>query len=640
MKKLFVTLLALISLFSCQKSEYDIIQDFDDSELFATMENLNATRTSMDENNNVLWSEDDQIVAFMKTTFGSKYQIKEQYVGTTTGGFSKIEVSSGDDLESGQEINHNVVLYPYSGEVVCMKNDTESPTRSYKLNVVLPEIQYYAENSFGNGTFPMVAVSTSNQITFRNVCGGVKLQLKGVDKIKSIKLEGLEEELISGKSTVVCYADGNAPSITMNAAEATTTVTLDCTEAGVQLNETTPTTFILAVPPVTFASGMKITITDTDGMSKTFTNRSSNTITRSNLLTFPTVTYKQENSSGNDESAADLSQYTDLSTDGTANCYLVKVAGKYKFKAVKGNSTTSAGEVSKAEVLWESFGTDATPQEGDLVTAAGYKDGYVYFSTPETFANGNASIAVKDANGTILWSWHIWCSKEGWTDQVYANNAGTMMDRNLGATSATPGNVGALGLLYQWGRKDPFLGSSSINSSLAFASSTGNWTKVYEAQTVDYSVANPLVFICEFEWCSGEGSYDSDYSKRWMDTEKTMYDPCPVGYRVPEGGEDGIWNASKVRTEWNTTNKGMYWQLANGSDAWYPAAGYYMGNPDGGGWIEGVGSWGLCWSATPFPGSYDIVYSFSFGYDGNVSPAFYFMNRVTGNSVRCLRESN
>ena len=36
-----------------------------------------------------------------------------------------------------------------------------------------------------------------------------------------------------------------------------------------------------------------------------------------------------------------------------------------------------------------------------------------------------------------------------------------MMDRNLGATSATPGNVGSLGLLYQWGRKDPFLGSSS-----------------------------------------------------------------------------------------------------------------------------------------------------------------------------------
>ena len=90
------------------------------------------------------------------------------------------------------------------------------------------------------------------------------------------------------------------------------------------------------------------------------------------------------------------------------------------------------------------------PNVGDLVRNVGYKDGYVYFSTPTNFASGNASIAVLDTSGTILWSWHIWCSAEGWDDDVYANNAGTMMDRNLGATSATPGSVGALGLIYQW----------------------------------------------------------------------------------------------------------------------------------------------------------------------------------------------
>ena len=205
MKKLFVTLLALISLFSCQKSEHAIIQDFDDSELFATIENLNATRTSMDENNNVLWSEDDQIVAFMKTTLPVKYQIMEPFVGSTTGGFNEIVEESGNNLYTGVEIYHNVVLYPYSTDVWCMKNDNSNPTKSYKLNVVLPQTQYYAENSFGNGSFPMAAVSSSRQFTFKNVCGGVKLQLKGVDKIKSIKLEGLAEELISGKSTVVCY---------------------------------------------------------------------------------------------------------------------------------------------------------------------------------------------------------------------------------------------------------------------------------------------------------------------------------------------------------------------------------------------------------------------------------------------------
>ena len=61
-----------------------------------------------------------------------------------------------------------------------------------------------------------------------------------------------------------------------------------------QLNENTPTTFIIAVPPVTFASGMKITITDTDGQSKTLTNTESNTVKRSTLLNFPVITYKKE----------------------------------------------------------------------------------------------------------------------------------------------------------------------------------------------------------------------------------------------------------------------------------------------------------------------------------------------------------
>lgn len=96
-----------------------------------------------------------------------------------------------------------------------MKYDNKTPANAYKLNLVLPEIQAYAENSFANGSFPMVAVSSDNQLTFRNICGGVKLQFKGVDKIKSIKFEGLAGELLSGKSSVVAYVDGSVPAITM-----------------------------------------------------------------------------------------------------------------------------------------------------------------------------------------------------------------------------------------------------------------------------------------------------------------------------------------------------------------------------------------------------------------------------------------
>ena len=87
----------------------------------------------------------------------------------------------------------------------------------------------------------------------------------------------------------------------------------------------------------------------------------------------------------------DISGYADLSAEGTANCYLIKTAGNYKFKAVMGNSNATVGNVKKAEVLWETFGTDVMPNEGDLIASVFYQDGYVCFSTPETFADGNAS---------------------------------------------------------------------------------------------------------------------------------------------------------------------------------------------------------------------------------------------------------
>ena len=330
----------------------------------------------------------------------------------------------------------------------------------------------------------------------------------------------------------------------------------------------------------------------------------------------------------------DLSQYTDLSAEGTANCYLVKSAGNYKLKAVKGNSTTSVGDAYKASVLWETFGTATTPNIGDLVTNAGYKDGYVYFSTPSTFANGNASIAVHDANNTILWSWHIWCSAEGWEDDIYANNAGILMDRNLGATSAMPGSVGALGLMYQWGRKDPFLSSSSISTNTD-AASTGTWNAVSEQQTVESACQNPTTFICTSEWCTGDGSGTNTGDLRWKDTEKTAYDPCPVGYRVPKGGEDEFWATSMVTTSWDNTNKGINWTLADGTTAWYPAVGRRSCNS---GALGQVGSDGYCWSASPNPSTSRDAYHL-FCHNSNVGAAGS-SSRGNGTSIRCFREGS
>lgn len=339
-----------------------------------------------------------------------------------------------------------------------------------------------------------------------------------------------------------------------------------------------------------------------------------------------------------------MSSATDLSSSTSANCYIVSNAGLYKFKTVKGNSNESVGSVASASILWETFGTDTEPELLDLISGVCYKDGYIAFQTVDTFKEGNAVIAAKDVDGNILWSWHIWLTDQP-QEQEYYNNAGVMMDRNLGSTSATPGDVGALGLLYQWGRKDPFLGSSSISSS-EVAKSTITWPPAVSTSsssgTVSYVTANPTTFV---EGSSSTG-YDWHYSSRdntlWTTSNepKSIYDPCPVGWRVPDGGDNGIWsNALGSSSYFNQSslydsiNAGMNFSGKFGSaqSIWYPASGLRYSDDGSLRWVR---SDGYYWSASSYN---DFAYALYVDFEGSVSPK---ANRdpAHGYSVRCLQE--
>ncbi len=338
-----------------------------------------------------------------------------------------------------------------------------------------------------------------------------------------------------------------------------------------------------------------------------------------------------------------------LSISGTANSYIVSEAGNYIFKATKGNSNEPVGTISSVVVLWETFGTDVTPNVGDLISTVSYADGNITFSTNSVYKEGNALIAAKDANGTILWSWHIWFTDKP-KDQVYNNNAGIMMDRNLGATSATKGDVGALGLLYQWGRKDPFLSGESVSSDTPAASTLESWSTPVSSDasngTISYATASPTTFITynsrNYDWYY-TGTEDTD-NTRWQST-KTIYDPCPVGYRVPDGGSSGVWStafgtSNNFHAAYDDINEGFdfgtsetYRHLTNEETCWYPAAGYLYSDY---GRLYIVGDYGFYWSCAPIEYGYD-AYNLGFRYDGYVSPS-YSDYRAYGYSVRCLKE--
>lgn len=334
--------------------------------------------------------------------------------------------------------------------------------------------------------------------------------------------------------------------------------------------------------------------------------------------------------------------YKDLSADGTANCYLISAPGMYGFNGtVKGNSAESVGKPVSAEVLWESFGTSTAPKVGDIINDVSFNDGVVIFSTPEKLKNGNAVIAVKDNSGTILWSWHIWVC-EGYdpvaTQQIYANNAGTMMDRNLGATSATPGDVHALGLLYQWGRKDPFLSGSSPESTVAAASSVLFPPTVASSSsvgTIDYSIKHPMTLLYRsidfYDWVFENGA-NVDKS-RWY-SKKTYYDPCPSGWIIPTGGPNNIWAVSGFSQsigQYSSTNRGYNFPSSiTGTSSWYPSAGYWD-------WRYGdliyVGEKGFYW--TTYVDEYNV-----FRFD-TILNQFLTLNESAAScahSVRCCKE--
>ena len=341
-----------------------------------------------------------------------------------------------------------------------------------------------------------------------------------------------------------------------------------------------------------------------------------------------------------------------LDKDGiTANCYIVPEAGVYQFPMVKGNSPEPVGKVAAVEVLWETFGTDKAPEQGALIPAVIYIDNTVYFKTDNNFRKGNALIAARDAGGIILWSWHIWMTDKP-QDQLYLNGAGTMMDRHLGATSATPGDAGALGLLYQWGRKDPFLGSSSGKEAVP-AKSTAEWPVPVKSDatsgTIENSIAHPMTFItansANDDWCyTGNESVDNT---RWKSV-KTVYDPCPPGYRVPDGGQEGIWAKACKKWEfffetadedsdygYNFGSSGSFVnKLSEAEECWYPVTG---GTLSGEGKLLYSVNNCICWSCTTEEYSACALVISRFDEKILIQPAGQNIH-CTGNSVRCMKE--
>ena len=270
-----------------------------------------------------------------------------------------------------------------------------------------------------------------------------------------------------------------------------------------------------------------------------------------------------------------------LSAGGTANCYIVPSEGDYYFDAgVMGNG--QEGIIEGADFHTESAAlnpsdVDFLLEDTDepVIENVRLEDGKIYFHA--TGRKGNATLLVDNAAGNIIWSWHLWCTDIP-LEKTHTNPDGqtfTLLDRNLGATSADPDDGAAtFGLYYQWGRKDPFIAQEARYNTLG--NSDGN---------IAYGVSRPYAVLSTtpnyaYSWLRPINNYlwgnpDFRLTHELPDLKKTVYDPCPPGYMVPPANVFAIFRETD-RIDW--MDNGILLHGGFGQTSFYPYAGRVYAN--------------------------------------------------------------
>lgn len=282
----------------------------------------------------------------------------------------------------------------------------------------------------------------------------------------------------------------------------------------------------------------------------------------------------------------DPSLATRVDTEGNANCYMVLQPGLYKFAAVKGNSTEAISGGDHAELLWESAGTAAEVTSRSIVSGVSFdvETGAMCFQLPDPVVPGNALVALMDENEQVLWSWHLWIPETRPATVLYNYMSGaSMMSRNLGALVDTQAGAVAdarsFGLLYQWGRKDPFPGAAAAGSAegaaVAGIATTVHAGAVTHAESA--SMPTALVNVSGIDWCTDRDRMD------WGDQErsgsKTIHDPCPPGYCVAGRKQATIFtNDGSTISGWQYNADNFYFQVGSPVST-LPLCGYM--NADG-----------------------------------------------------------
>ncbi|MCI2121687.1 MAG: hypothetical protein LKK19_03170 [Bacteroidales bacterium] len=334
-----------------------------------------------------------------------------------------------------------------------------------------------------------------------------------------------------------------------------------------------------------------------------------------------------------------------------ANTYVVAPGSVFRFNATEG-STSTAVDFDSAELTWQTV-------KGMVKKVSYVADKRQLTVTLDESSVGGALISVMD-QGTVVWNYLLWITDYDPEENIMSildenSKSYSVMDRNIGASSAIPGEASSHGFFYQWGRMQPFASpdmEGNLNPVFNAAGDTVRFTS--EACTEDNNVAvataNPTVYYTgnsanNYSWCvTRKSDIATDaISDLWggVTGQKMSHDPCPAGWKVAPIAVFSTFAGTsvtldKVFREGGSANSDLlgYDITSDGKTSFFPNQGEIMpafkyANGQGSNW-----PCGKMWSATV-----DATYLRGFG--ASVSPSSYRTGGFSlayGLPVRCVKE--
>jgi len=522
--------------------------------------------------------------------------------------------------------------YPYQSSGVS------STTVSYSLNPVQNQSADSASEKSVSGAVCKNLFMVSNlsdtfsldkgtgQMYLKNIFSMLRFQVKkdasftefSSQKIKRIQVyvvkkndiaKPLDKYILAGNYTVdVSKGHSATPVFDAGAGKSSNTITASIT-GGSEIGSSSGPYIWLTVNTLKIASDeCLLSVVETEAW-KIYTKHNVTELKPDNVYTF-NITAKK--TSAGDSYTVPADDVVVNSFSQAANCYIISKPGLSRIP-MRTISNTPALAGTKADWLWASKigGGNAfsiteliDTTKFAIVDAGGNK--YVQFKVGTQFGEyteGNVIIALKNNSGDIVWSWHIWITDQ--PDDIVFPSGKYFLDRNLGALSAklTDADIDRYGFLYQWGRKDPFIGGDGKKNETASASDLLSLAKANTILNkvswgalagnssygkIDFSVKNPTQFIYSSQYNESSGYADWIADKTDGDTArwylphpyKTDYDPCPPNYRVPDRQDFEELHAAYAKptpTFNNISYKTWEYVISTGISAYFPVTGYRYG---------------------------------------------------------------